>query len=125
MKVQKDLNGKLKSKKDSEKCPLGRECKDCPFDHPESVPNAKPIHNSRKNQLDRYDEKDPEVIEREAVRYLKKHGNEFGEEITKIGKILNVDYELLNEICKGSEKMEVYELSRANRVRLIRSVVGW
>jgi len=53
--------------------------------------------------------------------------NEFGVKISEMARALDLAYHDAHKVCEEAESLEVIELNndRSDRVRLVRSEVGW
>jgi len=107
-------------------CSLRPKCgADCPFEKdPSGMPKAHHIYgdleDNGNHSLEKYDS-----AKYRMIQHLKKNGNEFGEPVSDLSRVLNVGYRTLHQIAEESDEFEVIPLSRGDRVRLVRSEVGW
>ena len=123
---QKTVTEKTIDIEEPKGCPGRPNCDaDCPFEKdPSEIPKAHHIYgdpeDNGNHSLEKYDSPKYRMI-----RYLKENGNEFGEPISDLSRILNVGYRTLHQIAEENIEFEVIPLSRGDRVRLVRSKVGW
>lgn len=61
----------------------------------------------------------------QVVKYLMTEGNEFGTKISKLATIFGTTPTTMHQICENDTKIELIKLSRGDRAKVKRKIVGW
>lgn len=61
----------------------------------------------------------------QVVKYLMTEGNEFGTKISKLATIFDTTPTTMHQICENDTKIELIKLSRGDRAKVKRKIVGW